>query len=105
MAWVAALFLLLTISNVDCYWKPTPLTNWTWQLLGKIDTTKNVVMYDIDLWDTPVDTIAALKKARKKVICYFSAGSYENWRSDKHLFPDSVKGNPLKGWSVFILFS
>lgn len=80
-------------------------------------------MYDIDLWDTSMDTIAALKQAGKKVICYFrynlrvidaissmilsylSAGSYENWRPDKHLFPDSVKGNPLKGWLVIILSS
>ena len=58
-------------SSVDCYWKPTPLTNWTWQLNGKLDTSKNVVMYDLDLWDTPKDTITALKQAGRKVICYF----------------------------------
>ena len=122
MTWVGSIFVLLTISTVDCYWKPTPLTNWTWQLSGKIDTTKNVVMYDIDLWDTPVDTITTLKRAGKIVICYFrynlmilqlvsritlcfSAGSFENWRSDKNLFPDSVKGNQLHGWSVSISHS
>ena len=58
-------------SSVDCYWKPTPLTNWTWQLNGKLDTSKNVVMYDLDLWDTPKNTITALKQAGRKVICYF----------------------------------
>jgi hypothetical protein len=71
MAWITIIFPLLIMSTVDCYWKPAPLTNWTWQLSGKIDTTKNVVMYDIDLWDTPVATITALKQAGKKVICYF----------------------------------
>lgn len=31
-------------------------------------------------------------------IGYFSAGSYENWRSDERDFPSSVKGNNLDGW-------
>lgn len=30
----------------------------------------------------------------------FSAGSYEDWRTDKNLFPVSVRGNPLEGWLV-----
>ncbi|CAM4803442.1 unnamed protein product [Rotaria magnacalcarata] len=67
--------------------------------MGTLDTSKNVVMYDIDLWDTPNNTITALKNAGKKVICYFSAGSYEDWRQDKSRFPASVKGNPLDGWN------
>lgn len=70
MVWKNAIFVLLIISIVDGYWQPTPLTNWTWQLQGTIDTTKNVAMYDIDLFDTPVATIAELHKAGKKVICY-----------------------------------
>ena len=71
MVWKVIIHLIVAISVVDGYWKPTPLTNWTWQLQGKINTAKNVVMYDIDLFDTPVATITALKKAGKKVICYF----------------------------------
>ena len=39
--------------------------------LGTINTTKKVVMYDIDLFDVPVDTIKTLKQAGKIVICYF----------------------------------
>lgn len=76
------------------------MTNWTWQLQGKIDTSKNVLMYDVDLWDTPRETIQLLKQRGKKVICYFSAGSYEDWRSDKNLFPSSIKGKPLDDWFV-----
>jgi hypothetical protein len=34
----------------------------------------------------------------RKVICYFSAGSYENWRSDKNDFPSDVLGNKLEHW-------
>jgi hypothetical protein len=34
----------------------------------------------------------------RKVICYFSAGTYENWRSDADSFRDSDKGNNLGDW-------
>lgn len=37
------------------------------------------------------------------VLC-FSAGSYEDWRSDQASFPAVVKGNPLDGWSVLSLY-
>ncbi len=40
-------------------------------VLGTINTTKKVVMYDIDLFDAPVDTIKGLKQSGKTVICYF----------------------------------
>jgi hypothetical protein len=63
--------VLAMLATGDCYWKPVPFTNWTWQISGNIDTSKNVLMYDIDLWDTPRETIAALQRAGKKVICYF----------------------------------
>lgn len=55
-------------------------------------------MLDIDLFDTPADTIAVLQGAfGVRVVCYFSAGSAENWRED---FPQlaSWRGNPLSGW-------
>ena len=32
------------------------------------------------------------------MICYFSAGSFENWRSDAASFPDAIKGTALDGW-------
>jgi len=35
---------------------------------------------------------------------YCSAGSFEDWRPDKNRFPDSVKGKPLDGWLVYIIF-
>jgi hypothetical protein len=39
-------------------------------------------IWDIDLWDATPNDISALKKAGKKVICYFSAGTSEAWRPD-----------------------
>jgi hypothetical protein len=55
-------------------------------------------VYDIDLFDTSASTITALRAAGRKVICYFSAGSYEDWRSDAKQFPAAALGNPLDGW-------
>lgn len=79
-------------------WQPTPGTSWQWQLSGKIDTSFDVDMYDIDLFDTPQSTIELLHENGRIVICYFSAGSYENWRTDAAQFPAAVLGNTLDGW-------
>lgn len=55
-------------------------------------------VWDYDLFDAPKSTIAAFQAKKKKVICYFSAGSWENWRPDAHSFPESAKGKKLGGW-------
>ncbi len=83
----------------------TPGTTWQWQLTGTINTatldksTNNKKMYDIDLEDTSVSTISALKAKGIIVICYFSAGTSENWRSDYSKFPSTVKGSKVDGWA------
>jgi hypothetical protein len=46
----------------------------------------NVDVFDIDMFNTPADTIAMLKSQGKQVICYFSAGTAENWRPDYDQF-------------------
>jgi hypothetical protein len=84
-------------------WHPVPGTSWQWQLTGTIDTSFDVDMYDIDPFNTddipnPASLIDALHKAGRKVICYFSAGSWEQWRDDAGRYPESVKGNALEGW-------
>ncbi len=81
------------------WYKPNINTSWQWQLQGNIDTSYNAEVYDIDLFDTNATVIQSLKNNGKKVICYFSAGSYENWRSDKDKFPLSVLGNDMDGWT------
>jgi len=83
---------------VGWIWQPRPGTTWQWQLTGTIDTTVDVEMYDVDLVDTPQSTIDALHAAGRKVVCYFSAGSWEDWRPDADQFPSEVLGNPLAGW-------
>ncbi|KAJ9633054.1 hypothetical protein H2204_007444 [Knufia peltigerae] len=39
-----------------------------------------------------------MKSNGHRVICYFSAGSYENWRPDASKFSPSDLGNDLDGW-------
>ncbi len=79
-------------------WQPRPGTSWQIQLQGSLDTTVAAGAYDVDLFDTSAATIAALRAAGRKVICYFSAGSFEDWRSDAGQFPAAALGNPLDGW-------
>ena len=80
------------------YWRPSLTDTWQWQLSGTINASYPVSIYDIDLFDTPTDTIRALQNSGKKVICYFSAGSSENWRPDYTRFQTADMGNPLSGW-------
>jgi hypothetical protein len=79
-------------------WHPGPGTTWQWQLTGTIDTSVNAQMYDIDLADASQSTIDTLHAAGRVVVCYFSAGSYEEWRSDAKSFPAAALGNTLDGW-------
>ncbi len=71
---------------------------WQWQLQGEVDTSYDVDVYDIDLFDTPADTLSALRVAGRVVICYFSAGSYEEWRPDAARFVADDLGVTLDGW-------
>lgn len=79
-------------------WKPVASDTWEWQLTGTVDTKYNVRIYDIDLFEVDKATIARLKAAGRHVVCYFSAGSAEDWRPDSARFKAADKGNPLDGW-------
>jgi hypothetical protein len=80
-------------------WKPKPGTSWHWQLVGTVDKSVDAKMFDIDLFDNTAANIASLKAKGKVVICYFSAGSYEDWRPDADDFPDSALGSKMDGWN------
>ncbi|MEE9205476.1 MAG: endo alpha-1,4 polygalactosaminidase [Acidimicrobiia bacterium] len=86
-----------TASSRDI-WTPQPGTTWQWQLSGEIDSSYDVAMYDVDLFETPIETIALLQAEGRIVICYLSVGSVEDWRDDVAMFPDSIVGKPLEGW-------
>jgi len=73
-------------------------TSWQWQLEGEIDTTVDVEMYDIDLFEAPQNVIDALRTDGRNVICYFSAGSFESGRPDADQFPSEALGQTLENW-------
>lgn len=78
-------------------WHPAPGTTWQIQFSGTLDTSLEVEMYDFDLFDTP-DAVVAQVLPDRALVCYFSAGSYEDWRPDAADFPASALGDPLDGW-------
>lgn len=83
----------------DSWYKPTLSTTWQWQLQGALNHSYDIALYDIDLFDTDAALIASLQASGKKVICYFSAGSFEDWRDDASSFPQSALGSTLDGWA------
>ena len=90
----------------DCpaqWWMPTPGTSWHWQLKGSISTSHKVKMYDIDLFMNSASFIASLKSKGYKVICYFSAGTYEKNRPDSASFPSSAIGKKMEDWDEYWL--
>jgi hypothetical protein len=82
----------------DGYWKPSAGVSWQWQLTGTIDQSVDVSVYDIDGFDNDASVVKALHDRGRKVICYLSVGSYEDWRSDAKSFPAAVLGNDYPGW-------
>ncbi len=83
---------------VGKWYRPELNSSWQWQLNGRVNTEYDVEIYDIDLFDTDQAVIDLLKKDGKKIICYFSAGSYEDWRPDKNNFPAGLLGVAMDGW-------
>jgi endo-alpha-1,4-polygalactosaminidase (GH114 family) len=79
-------------------WCPAPGTRWQWQLTGALDTSVDVEMIDIDLFDNDARQISSLQAEGRVVVCYFSAGSHEDWRPDAGDFPPAAIGDPLDGW-------
>lgn len=80
------------------WYRPPVDVTWQWQLQGELNTSYAVEIYDVDLFDTSLSMIQALQSSGKKVICYFSAGSYEDFREDKGLFLSEELGNTLDGF-------
>lgn len=80
-------------------WQPEPGTDWQWQLSGKLDTTVDAPVYDVDGFDRDAADVEALHGAGRKVICYLSTGAWEDFRPDAARFPTAVlgKGNGWKG--------
>lgn len=84
-----------------------PAVNSTWQIVLKepikISSDNETTQPDVDIWDIDLfsnsnDTIDILHGLGKKVICYFSGGSYEPYRPDSSEFRSQDLGKALDGW-------
>ncbi|KAI9374747.1 glycoside hydrolase superfamily [Aspergillus egyptiacus] len=80
-------------------WQPAVGTSWQIVLRHALnDTSPDVEVYDIDLFDNDKETIEELHALGRKVICYFSAGTYEDWREDAAEFSEDDIGDDLDEW-------
>jgi hypothetical protein len=98
---VQAATLPAPVSCAGC-WHPALNTSWQWQLSSVPSSPYlDVTMYDIDGFDATAADVSALHGSRsgRKVVCYISAGTYENWRPDAKDFPSSVLGSDVDGWA------
>jgi len=86
-------------------WQPAVNSTWQIVLINPINldsdatsVTPDVEVFDLDLYTNANSTFKTLHRLGKKVICYFSAGSYEPYRPDSSQFHDSDMGKELDGW-------
>ena len=87
------------LDSHSVWWPPSVSLRWQWQLSGMpLDLSFDVDMYDIDLFENDARVIAALHAQGRKVVCYVSVGSWEDWRPDADQFPASVIGEVYEGW-------
>ncbi|CAI7782224.1 unnamed protein product [Closterium sp. NIES-53] len=73
---------------------PTPGTSFYWQISDtNLDASShNEKVFDVDGFSVSASTISRLKTMGKKVICYFSFGTAEDYRGDYNHFPRSTLG-------------
>jgi len=87
-----------TVSPSQDWWHPTVGLTWQWQIGDNdIDTSIEADVYDVDLY-IDQSIIDELHTKERKVICYISVGSWEDWRPDKDQFPSEVLGKDYDGW-------
>ncbi|KAJ5405454.1 hypothetical protein N7465_006738 [Penicillium sp. CMV-2018d] len=88
-----------TSTSTPTIWQPAAGVKWQIQLIDAVeDTTGDADIWDIDLFDNTAETITTLQNKGHKVICYFSAGTYEDWRPDISKFDTADFGSNLDEW-------
>ena len=85
------------VTSGDWY-RPAVDVNAQVQLQGTPNISYDVELYVLDLFDTDSAVIDALHADGRKMICYFSAGTFENWRDDAGRFAAADKGRRLGNW-------
>jgi hypothetical protein len=99
---LASAAVATTIQRRADVWQPAVGTSWQIMLSAEpnMQTTlkPDVPVWDLDLFDTDESTISQLHNLGKKVICYYSAGTYESGRPDLSGLKRSDIGASLPDW-------
>jgi hypothetical protein len=90
-------------------WQPGPHEPWQWMISGTLNVNSTAHMkgggsdqpttYDIDGFENSAATVAALHAKGYHVICYIEVGSWVDYRPDSKLFPKSIIGKGIDGFS------
>ncbi|MBI9048926.1 MAG: endo alpha-1,4 polygalactosaminidase [Anaerolineaceae bacterium] len=80
------------------WWKPQAGLTWQIQFTGKLDLDLETDMIDLDM-EVDHSTVNYYHARGTRVVCYISAGSYEDWRADADQFPEEVLGLDYEGWA------
>ncbi len=76
---------------------PGPGASWQIQLDGGVPLATGAQIVEVD-WQVPAHQVTQLNEAGAYTVCYFSAGSWEDWRPDASDYPESVLGEQLDDW-------
>lgn len=76
----------------------TPELTWQWQLSGALDLSYNVDVYDVDLDAITESQIEELHSRGSLVVCYFSAGTLEDFRASTQGINPRFVGKQLEDW-------
>lgn len=85
--------------NLNDMHLPVPGDSFSIQFSGQINPNQffgSVV--ELDLFETDAEEVKALQDQGKLVMCYISAGSWENWRPDADQYPQALLGQPYTDW-------
>jgi hypothetical protein len=99
LASLCAVALLVAPAGAAARWHPKPTTAaWQWQLQGKIDTSIDAGVYEVDGFEVAAKTVAKLHRQGRKAICYLDVGSWESYRPDAGRFPKAARGSVYEGY-------
>ena len=79
-------------------WTPSPDDRFDVQFAAPLRLDRPVEILDLDAVDTRPETITAQKAKGRHLVCYVSAGTFEDWRPDRDSFPKKLIGKPVDGW-------
>lgn len=82
-------------------WQPAAGATWQYVLHHKVrldHTIEQHAVWIVDLFDNSAADVAELHRRGRRVVAYFSAGTYEDWRPDAARFTDGDLGRKMDDW-------